>query len=220
VAKVVGPLHSEEARGRLGANVYNTWRGIRWVKSWAAPDQPDSGEQLDVRDRLSTVSANWKLLTATQRAAWNTYANEHPLSDWSGSALRITGFNWYVKCAAIPARYGLSIDLSPPSTPAPVLPASFLVTPGSRLFTIIWPPLDPASPGPHMIQARVAGPYSAGRMPDFHHAVLNTEQWDHAGTLEVTTAAEGWFGIWMRRIRRADGLVSSWQLLHNETTPP
>ena len=50
MAKVSGPLFSMDARNKLGdALVYIGWKGIKDVRMWLKPTQPQTGKQGDVR---------------------------------------------------------------------------------------------------------------------------------------------------------------------------
>jgi len=50
MAKVSGPLFSLDARGKLGsALVYIGWKGLKTVRQWLKPANPQSADQGDVR---------------------------------------------------------------------------------------------------------------------------------------------------------------------------
>lgn len=220
MAKVKGPLHAAEARGKCGSLVYNTWRGIRWVKDFAAPIQPDSGTQLDQRAALGAVAAVWKTLTPQQRTAWDLYASEHVRIDWTGSPVKPSGFNWFLSCSLPIYKYtGLTLA-DPPAAEPPPLPTILDVNGGSGTILIAWTPIDGTSPGQHMVEAYLAGPYSAGRKPDFHHAVFIDSAWDFPGELEIVTPTYDWYGLWLRRLDRETGLHSTWQTYKVFTIAP
>ena len=94
MAKVVGPLHASEARGKMGGLVFNSWRGFATVKAKHAPAQPRTQKQLLVRAICVICARAWQLLTT--QADWTTYANTHTLVDWTNTPKRLTGANWYV----------------------------------------------------------------------------------------------------------------------------
>jgi len=50
MAKVDGPLFSLNARGKLGKSlVYIGWKGIKTVRQWLKPANPQSANQGDIR---------------------------------------------------------------------------------------------------------------------------------------------------------------------------
>lgn len=97
MAKVTGPLHSSEARGRMGALVYNTWRGINYVKIHTDPATQFSDAQVTLRALTADVTVSWQALSAATRAAWYAYANKHPSTSCLADRTRLTAYNWYVR---------------------------------------------------------------------------------------------------------------------------
>ncbi len=56
MAKVVGPLHSDDARGQLGKSiVFMGWKGVKSARMWLKPANPKSETQGDVRTILGAV---------------------------------------------------------------------------------------------------------------------------------------------------------------------
>jgi hypothetical protein len=50
MAKVYGPLHSDDARGKLAnALVFLGWKGIKTVRQWLKPANPKTPDQGDIR---------------------------------------------------------------------------------------------------------------------------------------------------------------------------
>ena len=50
MAIVYGPLHSDDARGKLASSlVFMGWKGIKTVRQWIKPTNPQSADQGDVR---------------------------------------------------------------------------------------------------------------------------------------------------------------------------
>lgn len=124
MAKVLNPLMSNEARGKMNGLVFNTWRGISTVKTFKSPTQPQSAAQLVMRNLMSTFSRKWQALTAAQRTAWNNWAAAHLKTDWTGNPVRITGANAYSGLNINFVRAGgaaTGFD-EPPAVVAPVAP--------------------------------------------------------------------------------------------------
>ena len=112
MAKCLGPLHSSEARGKVGGLVINSWRGFSTVKAKHAPAQPRSAAQLAARAILVQASRQWQ--TSADQASWNAYATTHTMTDWTNSPKRLTGANWFTMLFV-----RLTRRAQPPLTAAP-----------------------------------------------------------------------------------------------------
>jgi len=56
MAKVYGPLHSDDARGKIAqAMVFMGWKGIRDVRTWLKPTNPKSADQGNIRTILGGI---------------------------------------------------------------------------------------------------------------------------------------------------------------------
>lgn len=56
MAKVSGPLFSLDARGKLGkALVFIGWKGVKDVRQWLTPSNPQSSKQGDIRQILGGI---------------------------------------------------------------------------------------------------------------------------------------------------------------------
>jgi hypothetical protein len=214
MVKLVGPLHSEEARGRLGANVYGSWRGISYVKEHVDPRPEPTQHQLDWRDIWGTVGPGWKLLTNAQRNLWNDYADAHPHSDWTGKLVRMSGFNAFVKLNSWLA------SISQPFLTVPPIGLNPPIITGLMQFTIftsqyiIWDIPSAGNPNQYQIQFRTAGPYSIGARPDFHYAITFVVGSFMTPMIMLNTQTEftdhGLWGIWGRPVHTNTGVTGSW----------
>lgn len=87
MAKVTGPLFSVDARGKIGDSlVFMGWRGLKTVRSYVIPSNPQTDEQMRVRDNFSMAVSMWSNLTGQDQQAWRLLASGQPYS----------GFNDYV----------------------------------------------------------------------------------------------------------------------------
>lgn len=210
MAKVINPLLSVEARGRMAGLVYNTWHGISYVKAHSGPNQPNSAKQLAARSRLTTVGALWRGLTQANRDAWGVYADAHPESDWTGNPLRLTGQNWFVRCTVQLNRIGIAAVDTPPAAAAPdAITGMSLAVPVADL-QLSW--TTPVA-GVNHIDIWLLGPLSTGVDPKFEHATFEaTHATDVGQPLTILGAVPaGRWRCWARIIKDADGLVSTWQ---------
>lgn len=210
MAKVLNPLLSVEARGKMEGLVYNTWHGISYVKAASSPNQPNSAAQLAARARLSSVSADWRDLTEAQRSTWATYADNNPVTDWTGQPKRLTAFNWYVRCNVQLDRMGESAITDAPSDAAPDAPAGVDLTLDTGDLKITW--TSPVT-GTLQLEGWILGPVSSGVDPKREQAVFDQMHEPDAVTpvTVVASAASGRWRYWLRVCDEATGLVSGWQ---------
>ena len=88
MAKLVGPLMSFGARGKLGGSlVYSAWKGINTARQLVTPANPRSPAQVAQRDLLALIVAAWRSVDIEQavRTAWNKMAQltGRPLSGFN-----------------------------------------------------------------------------------------------------------------------------------------
>ncbi len=88
MAKLVGPLMSFGARGKLGGSlVYSAWKGINTARQLVTPANPRSPAQVAQRDLLALIVAAWRSVDIAQavRTAWNKMAQltGRPLSGFN-----------------------------------------------------------------------------------------------------------------------------------------
>lgn len=209
MAKVINPLLSVEARGRMAGLVYNTWHGVSYVKAHSGPNQPNSARQLAARARLVTIGAAWRDLTQAQRNAWAVYADAHPESDWTGNPLRLTGQNWYVRCNVQLNRIGIAAISDPPAVAAPDAITGWTVDLTVADLTVSWT----APVITDHIDIFALGPVSTGVDPKFEHATNYATVIASAATPYIILLAvpSGRWRGWGRVIDVATGLTSPWQ---------
>jgi hypothetical protein len=72
---------------------------------------------------MTTASQSWAGLTALVQAAWSSYAAGHPITDALGQSIKLTGSQYYIKCAAALLNVGAALPSAPPvsSTVQPVV---------------------------------------------------------------------------------------------------
>jgi hypothetical protein len=88
-------------RGRIGGNVWSKNKGGQYVRQGVTPTNPNSARQQVVRVILGDLAQDWTgVLTAVQRAAWNTYAEANPILNSLGVSILITGLAWYERVNA------------------------------------------------------------------------------------------------------------------------
>ena len=75
MAKTTGPLFSVDASGKLADSiVYSRWRGVKYVRQFVIPANPNSGAQQVQRGRMTEAVQNWvQALEAEVQQAWRDY---------------------------------------------------------------------------------------------------------------------------------------------------
>ena len=205
MAKVVGPLHSSEARGRMGGLVFNTWRGVATVKAKVAPCQPQTSLQLAVRAIAIALVRLWA--ACLYKADWNDYAYAHPTTDGMGNSVRATGANWYLALNTRMKRMGLAVVETSPSAVAPDAPTGFLASAVGASYSFTW--TDPTLVA-DSLEVWADGPHSAGRAGSLTKArFLGVWTGDQSGLASIT-AQLGTYSLFARGIATADGQVSPW----------
>lgn len=91
MAKVVSPFYGLGASGTLGkAIVFSGWKGVKYVRQWVVPANPNTGSQQTIRGFFKAAVTAWHagLLTVpdhTSLMRWATYTRAG-----------LSGFNKYV----------------------------------------------------------------------------------------------------------------------------
>lgn len=209
MAKVVSPLLSVEARGRMGGLIYNTWHGISTVKAFSGPNQPNSQAQLDARARLVTIGGGWRSLTQAQRDAWIVYANANLEPDWTGVPKRLTGQNWWNRCGVMLNRLGIATVATPPAVAAPDSVVGFTLSQNGADLEAAW-----TTPivGTYYLDIWTLGPVSTGVDPKIEHATARALIVDNTAQnyILVAAAAEGRWRAWVKVVNIVNGLRSTW----------
>jgi hypothetical protein len=207
--KVKNPLFSMEARGGIGGLVFNTWRGVNYVKTNTSPTGQGTAKRLAAQALIFTWSKVWQTIGDVARAAWNQYATDHPVTDWSSKAKRLTGMNWYISCNIQLARLGLAAMVNPPALVAPDPLTGMTLAYLADNITISW--TTPAT-GEYNIELFMVGPISRGISPKIQRAsFLRTAlPTDFAGVQIVSAAVAGRYTVFARVVCRNTGLVSTW----------
>jgi len=207
MAKLVGPLFSTEARGRLGGVIYNTFRGKSTAKAFKSPCQPRSILQLAARALMTMVVRAWGLLQPEERLTWTNYAVAHTLPDWTGQPKRLTGCNWFAGCTTILSRLGIAQVDNAPTVSGPDAPEAFEAATGVLESDLSWTAGGPAS---SVVEIRAVGPHSPGRSPSGINAKLISNVDGELGVYTADDLIVGTYTFFARRVSTVNGLVSGW----------
>jgi hypothetical protein len=130
-----------EASGSIGGITYSHNRGGMYTRARAIPVNPNSEYQQAVRNYVRILTARWSQnLTAANRAAWTTFADQVLIPDALGEPRKLPPLAHYVR-ANVPRLQlgGTVVDAGPtiyalPTMTAPVLTAT-APSAGSLAFT-------------------------------------------------------------------------------------
>ena len=217
MAKVSGPCHSSEARGLVGSLVYNTWRGVNYVKGSATPEIEYSEAHVALRDLTALVTASWQGLTDVQRAAWGDYADDHRERSCLGELIRLTGYNWYVRINVRRLLVDEGIEEAPPTLVLMHRISGLTIYVGAGHLHPRWTHVVACTPATLYYEFWRCGPHSAGMMP-------TVRQCRRVG---FTTYASGEFfdasdgpGLYTYFVRpeHSTGLVAGWDTAKGTAT--
>ena len=219
MAKVIGPLHSSEARGSVSSLTYNTWRGISTVKTRTGPTTQYSDAQVDVRNKARLATMLWQTRSDAERDAWNDYAANHVDIDWTGNPQRLSGYNWFVRINVRTQLCGFGFRATPPD----VLLNTSLLTVASagspNWIDITWTIPDWNPPADLHVEIYGTHAHSVGSNPSIKmaHRITNVIHIDHY--YAWTPLDPGWYTMWLRPIHK-QGVTAGWFTTRAEATAP
>jgi hypothetical protein len=148
MAIVTGPLHSSEARGSVGALVYNTYHGHSYVKARSTPTIEYSDLQITTRALMVDVIAFWRSISALDRGTWSQFSQEHQFAHWTGTDKRLTPWAWFARCNFRLKQLGEPMISTPPYPIADYSLKDLCASWSSPTLNVIWTPAavapDPA----------------------------------------------------------------------------
>jgi len=86
-----------DGAGKLNGSVLSKNKGGSYVRTKVTPVNPQTTDQQNQRNILSTWSQAWRGLTASERAGWNSAAVNFPYTDRFGNVRQLSGFQLYCK---------------------------------------------------------------------------------------------------------------------------
>lgn len=159
-----------EMSGKLGSLVYSHNKGGYYVRLKGSPTNPNSTRQQESRGWLAQLSAAWAGLTDEQRSAWDSWAQENPLTDPLGQSYFRTGHQCFVGLNTRLLDAGLTQTNTPPAQGVPVTLTTFTVTFNST--TQINVAFAPALPSGNCLYVWMSNPQEGQGDPNLRQAVL------------------------------------------------
>lgn len=86
-----------QASGSIGGTTFSHNGSGMYMRARAIPTNPNTPQQAAVRALVSSLSVQWGLLTAAQRAAWDLYAANVTVTNRLGDQINLSGFNHYIR---------------------------------------------------------------------------------------------------------------------------
>lgn len=103
--------------GSIGGLTGSRNRGGMYIRSRAIPTNPTTGPQTAVRNVFGAMSAAWSsVLSPAQRAAWDLYASNVPVTDRLGDSIYLSGQQWFVGANTLRIRSGFAFIADGPTT--------------------------------------------------------------------------------------------------------
>lgn len=215
MAKVLNPLNSSEARGRVGGLVYNTWRGIRTVKTHTDPGHQDDPLRHAHFEKIRDAGKRWATIGDDLRASWNHFANAHPQIDWTGRPVRLAGFHWYVRIQVTLQDIQQAYNDTPPTEPCTCTPLALAIESIYPSLYLSWT-IDPLVPvNTYDVQCFLTRPHSAGRHPTLHDAYLYDYTFYETGYAWVGPLPLGIYTVFARPIHW-NGMIGNWARITEE----
>ncbi len=217
MAKVIGPLHSSEARGSVSSLTYNTWRGISTVKTRSGPTTQYSDAQVYVRGKARLATILWQTRTDAQRDAWSTYANEHADIDWTGNPQRLSGYNWFVRINVRTQILGQGFRTAPPTHAITYSIADLAIANPFTDVKVLWTPFYEPPYTDLYVECYMLGPHSAGLNPNLKACDRKGHELEYQGSFTSSLTALGWYTAYARPIH-IQGVVGVWARVKSQVT--
>lgn len=108
-----------QVSGRIGGVVYTRNRGGSVARNGVIPTNKRAIAQQHSRATLAQLARHWRRLTAAQRRAWASWAEQNPTTNRLGRAIRTTGAQAFTSISFIRALANMPMILTPPTGPPP-----------------------------------------------------------------------------------------------------
>lgn len=98
------------ASGKLDGLVASHNKGGNYFRALAIPTNPNTSRQASVRGWFGSAVQAWTdLLSDSQRGAWNSYAQQTPVTNVFGDAIQLSGQQMYIRTVVVALQLGRAI---------------------------------------------------------------------------------------------------------------
>jgi hypothetical protein len=149
----------------------------------------------------------FRVLTSVQIAAWNTFASNNPVIDWTGISKRLTGCNWYVALNVLLADMGKTAITAPPVAAGPAPIANIVATPGAGTVSIAFTAHGGTA---DTIDCWLEGIMSPGRLGKIERAKHKVYAPAETTPLVIASLTPGYYTAFLRACSETDGQTSAW----------
>lgn len=105
--------------GKIGGHVASRNKAGAYLRTKVTPVNPQTGYQLEVRERLAGLSQAWRDLTESQRQAWNAAVMDFSRTNVFGELKNPSGFNLYQRINNNLLTIGAASRTTPPQLQSP-----------------------------------------------------------------------------------------------------
>lgn len=88
-----------EIRGSIGSRTFSKNAYGPYVKSKLIQTNPDTPKQQNVRSNFAIAVSRWQNMLDSERRLWMYAAKDFPITDSLGQRKKLSGYNFYLKCA-------------------------------------------------------------------------------------------------------------------------
>jgi hypothetical protein len=129
-----------DASGKISGSVFSRNRGGKYVRVKVKPVNPRSLAQSHARNRLTTLSQQFRSLTQAQIAAWNGAVDNFPKQNRLGNRTILSGIDLFISLNSNLLNTGNAVILTPPLPQAVIGFNTFSLVETALLFTLSFSP--------------------------------------------------------------------------------
>jgi len=101
--------------GSIAGNTFARNRYGNYVRNRTKPVNPNTHDQVKIRSAMAYLSEYWaETLTIAQRTAWNLYGTNVAMKNKLGEAIKLSGFNHFMRSNIVRAQQQLAIIAAGP----------------------------------------------------------------------------------------------------------
>ena len=115
MARIKFGMMMTDARGKLGGHVFTKAKSGATIRTKVTPLNPKTSAQSEARSALGANSQAWRMLTETQRLAWNSAAQEVSKTNAFGDTYFPSGKNYFTAVNNNIRNIGGLVVLDPPA---------------------------------------------------------------------------------------------------------